>query len=197
MNTRDLVKLALLALLAAQLLGCGTHRWREDVRLGDGSIITIKRTEKYVSGGELATGCWMPCIFEKAEIALKYKDKVITWKSIPYAEVPMLLDIPMGLPVVVSVPQTGYCRKDISADGSYTFYVYSIYENGAWRYSDHPPGSMINTRNLHYFKPDSKADLSVAAKDNWLEKNRLDHSSLFHRAVIVDGIAAKRCRSWK
>ncbi|MFZ5722749.1 MAG: hypothetical protein ACOY33_03715 [Pseudomonadota bacterium] len=197
MNTRDLVKLALLGLLAVQLLGCGTHRWKEDVRLGDGSIITIKRTEKYVSGGELATGCWMPCIFEKAEIAFEYQDIAITWKSIPYAEVPMLLDISMGLPVVVSHTSSGYCRKDISADGGYTYYVYSIYENGSWRYSDHPPGPMINTRNLHYYKPDSKADLSIAAKDRWLEKNRASYSGLFHRAVVVDGIAAKRCGSWK
>lgn len=197
MNIRDLVRLALFVLLTSQLLGCGTHRWQEDVRLSDGRIINIKRTEKYVGGGELATGCWIPCVFERAEITFKYRDQVITWKSIFFAEVPMLLDIAQGLPVVVSYPKTGHCRKDVSSDESYTFYVYSIYENGDWHYSDHPPASMTNVRNLRYSKPDNEADLSIAAKDRWVAENRVVGGYPFYGAVIVDGISSKKCRAWK
>lgn len=195
MIVRKIVGAVLALVLLAQLQGCGTHSWREDVKLGDGRIINVKRVEKYTGWGGIGSGCRY-CRFRHARLFFEFNGSTIEWISTPMAQEPMILDISQGIPVVVSFTATADCPKHLSGDQSYNFFVYSTYQNGEWVQSATSPFPILQRRNLHRYRPDRRSDLTIEAKDKVIDEIiRKKWVMDYQFYLIVDG-AEKICRPW-
>lgn len=196
MIVRKMVGAVFALLLLAQLQGCGTHTWREDVKLGDGRIINVKRVEKYTGWGGIGNSC-SGCRFQTAKLYFDLDGKSVEWKSIPLAETPMILDIVGGVPVLVSTTAGGSCVKHLSGDRTYTYFVYSTYRDGAWTQSAKPPFPVVQRRNLHRGLPSSKKDLTITAKEAEVEEIvSRKHVRRYPFYLIVDGAENTNCNPW-
>lgn len=160
---------AVIVLAALLLSGCGTVRWTEDVKTSDGTILKVKRKELYGSGGGIGEWCFR-CSFRHAELEFEYRGNTYVWGKDGYvwgdkwhAIKPMIIDV-RGEEVAM-VSAAGVCTKELSPDGGLTFYVYYLWRDGKWQPSHTPPFPMLTERNLHYGKPESRKDLTLAAKE--------------------------------
>lgn len=123
----------LLALIAFQN-GCITSKtvkWQEEVKLGTGEVIVIKRETHFKPGGaEIAMGSgWTP---KSSVIRFRYPPSAgpeIEWRTRResprfFPELPMVLDVEPAGPVVITHNDNNLVC------GTYHRYRY---ENGAWR----------------------------------------------------------------
>lgn len=119
---------------SVSLCGCfaGTQRWREEVQLGDGRVITIERESLYErGGGEIVSN---PSGTKPKEYRLRFThpdqpEKVIEWRGMKlykgsWPEFPLLLDLESGQPVVFTSVGVG------PREAMYSKYVF---QNEIWR----------------------------------------------------------------
>lgn len=123
--------LGVTSMTACGFLGFGgTEKWKEEVQLSDGRIIVVEREMLTEGGG----GEWVSNRSgrkpKEDRIRFTHPDgsgKLIEWKSIKeyrtYPEIPLILDLESGQPVIFSIVYI--------SDGCQIYSKYR-YRNGVW-----------------------------------------------------------------
>lgn len=185
---------ALLALmLLAQLQGCGTYRWTEEVQLSDGRVITVERIQKYGSGGGLGDSCYA-CVLKSTRVRFDLDGKSYDWNSVrSYSFQPMILDVVDGNPVLVTLPYGGYCAKDPENPKKYYLYTYNVWSGDGWSQKNRFEQNVTKNRNL--LDAPRRKHAPLAEKNEILRFLRIQKP---YREIVDEGkFLPDRCRSWQ
>ncbi len=120
-------------ILGASLTACGmgSIKWKEEVQLNDGKIIVVERDAIYVSGGAEWASNSSGSKINEYRIRFEYpagSGKLVEWRTTKkdlqtYPEVPLVLEIEAGKPVVYSL---------IAISLACEVYSKYVYKNGVW-----------------------------------------------------------------
>jgi hypothetical protein len=148
---KQLVILGLMLMIGVSMSACsGDQKWKEEVQLSDGRVIVVKRELITEGGGDewaLNRGGSKP---KEYQIQFEYPEgsgKTVEWLSIKkspktWPEIPLILDVKSGLPVVFS---------SVFIQGGCQVYFKYTYQNGTWVEEPLPPQFEKRTTNLLIF----------------------------------------------
>jgi len=118
-GTAMIVRFSFVALVLMRLSACATAagekyiEWTEDVRLGDGRMIVLKRSEEYRHVVDAGAGFREGWLLEQSNISAELPQPVarhILWRG---SLRPVVLDVqPDGTVFLVGVPASGQARHD-------------------------------------------------------------------------------------
>ena len=166
---KRVVKLGMILMMGVSMSACsGDQRWKEEVQLSDGRVIVVERELLTEFGGDewaLNRSGSKP---KEYRIRFEYPEKsgkMIEWRSTKidvqtWPELPMVLDIESGLPVVFS---------DVGNSAGCHMYAKYIYQNGTWVEEPLPPQFEKRATNLLIFESRNKQrffDLETKRKNN-------------------------------
>ena len=142
-------KLGLILMMGIGMSACGagTEKWKEEVQLSDGKVIIIDRETIREMGGDEWASNSSGTKPKEYHIRFEYPEgsgKIIEWRSIKkspqtWPELPLVLDVESGLPILYS-----------DVGDRYGCHVYSkyIYKNGTWIEEPLPPKFEERATNL-------------------------------------------------
>ncbi len=144
---KRITKLTMMLMMGVSMSACsGDQKWEEEVQLSDGRVIVVERELLTESGGDewaLNRSGSKP---KEYRIRFEYPEgsgKVVEWKSIKkdsqtWPELPLVLDVEHGVPIVFS---GGY------AQGCRVYYKY-LYQHVIWIEEYLPPKFEQRATNL-------------------------------------------------
>lgn len=177
-----LARLAVISLAATLLAGCPsskTTKFREDVQLSTGEVITVSRETRHLpGGGDLSRGSgWRPDAYIIRFNYPKDSTASIEWRSIKQA---LETGITPEMPLVLDYDTSQTALYVISINwlrGGCFEYVRYFYRNGTWvedrlpdEFQAMPANLFIGSARLH---PPSHVKLAVKHKDLDQYKMRL------------------------
>ena len=146
---KQIAKFGLLLMMWVSLNACGSgsEKWKEEVQLSDGRIIVVEREMVREGGGDEWASNRSGSKPKEYRIRFEYPEgtgKMIEWKSIKiddgrWPEVPLILDMQSGQPVIFTLVAISNCCE-----------VYSkyVYRKGAWIEEQLPEQFEQHTTNL-------------------------------------------------
>lgn len=194
MIVRKIVGAVLALVLLAQLQGCGTYRWTEDVELSDGRVITVQRTQTYGGGGGIGSSCGA-CVLESTRVRFELDGKAYDWRNSKsgYSFTPMILDVVDGMPVLVATPHGGHCAKDPDNPNKYYLYTYNRWAGDGWLETNQFEGKITTRRNL--LEAPRRKHAPLAEKNEILRVLRVQPQ---YREIVDDGkLRPNGCNGWR
>lgn len=171
-----------LMLLGGSMSACsgGSAKWKEEVQLSDGRIIVVERETFRDRGGDEWASNRSGSKPKEYRIWFSYPDgsgKVVEWRSIKetetWPEVPLILDVQEGRPIVFS---------SVSTSGGGHIYSKYVYQNSAWIEEQLPETFPRRAKNLLIFDP-----VDMPEFVNLKTKHEFDDDNM--RAVGMRGYA--------
>lgn len=125
------ISLILILGLSMSACGAGNIKWKEEVQLTDGRIIVVEREAIYAGGGDEWASNRAGSKIKEDIIRFANPDesgKFIGWRSMKlspqtYPEIPLVLDIIAGQPVLFSL---------VAISSGCEVYSKYVYQNGKW-----------------------------------------------------------------
>ena len=121
--------------LAMTACGAGNKKWKEEVQLNDGKVIVVERESIYESGGDEWASNRSGTKIKAYHIRFPNPDKsgkMIEWRTtkidpFTYPEIPLVLDMEAGKPVVYSL---------VAISAGCEVYSKYVYQNSEWGWTD-------------------------------------------------------------
>jgi hypothetical protein len=189
LTARQLAKFGLMLMIGVSVSACGTgsEKWKEVVQLSDGHNIIVDREMTREAGGDELASNHSGSKPKAYYIRFEYPDgsgKSIEWHSTKidsqtWPEVPLILDMESGQPVVFSI---------IGISSACEIYSKYVYRNGTWIEEPLPEQFEQHTTNLLF---GTQKDLPELVN---LEEKRKRNSGVGYRKALKQvGPSLKVC----